>query len=381
MVQTVTARPSHYEVLGVEPTANSDEIARAFAREMGRPRAFGGLADVSIAYEVLRNPERRRAYDESIAVAKKPGPQPELEPFRRPMALHARPQFIASPFPHSPALLKEEPAPEQMPEEPKVEVAPVEKPNQPSLPPFFANALREIADPAPLPKAVPTPTPTRRREAKLEEAPTPIPRMVIEPMFADDGAAPWKRLAIPAGAVVLAAALIGAYAGWQSKDPTTAAPKAQAALLTPPPMTTYSVNDPVEKVAETQVPNQSPTLTPAASAPRPERRNVRRMAARQSSRLADVEQQLAPPAVVDAAQTEAPQQATELQPARALAASMPLPNSVIARTIGRIGYPCGSVASTSGAGSPGVFTVTCTSGHSYKAAPVRGRYHFSRVRG
>ena len=89
MVQTVTARASHYEVLGVEPTANSDEIARAFAREMGRPRAFGGLADVSIAYEVLRNPERRRAYDESIAAAKKPGPQPELEPFRRPMALHA----------------------------------------------------------------------------------------------------------------------------------------------------------------------------------------------------------------------------------------------------------------------------------------------------
>jgi len=67
MVQTVTARPSHYDVLGVAPGASSDEIVRAFAREMSKPRAFGGLADVSIAYEVLRNPERRRAYDASIA--------------------------------------------------------------------------------------------------------------------------------------------------------------------------------------------------------------------------------------------------------------------------------------------------------------------------
>jgi hypothetical protein len=54
---------------------------------------------------------------------------------------------------------------------------------------------------------------------------------------------------------------------------------------------------------------------------------------------------------------------------------------VIARTIGRIGYPCGQVAATSAAGTPGVFTVTCTSGHSYRAAPVHGRYRFRRVAG
>jgi hypothetical protein len=58
-----------------------------------------------------------------------------------------------------------------------------------------------------------------------------------------------------------------------------------------------------------------------------------------------------------------------------------LPNAVIARTIGRIGYPCGQVAATSAAGTPGVFTVTCTSGHSYRAAPVHGRYRFRRVAG
>jgi hypothetical protein len=57
---------------------------------------------------------------------------------------------------------------------------------------------------------------------------------------------------------------------------------------------------------------------------------------------------------------------------------MPLPGPVIARTISRIGYPCGEVASTSTGDGPGVFKVTCTSGHSYRAAPVGGRYRFKR---
>jgi hypothetical protein len=63
-------------------------------------------------------------------------------------------------------------------------------------------------------------------------------------------------------------------------------------------------------------------------------------------------------------------------------AAMPLPDSVVARTIGRIGYACGEVASTTAVdGAPGVFKITCTSGHSYRAAPVRGRYHFKRWSG
>ena len=59
-------------------------------------------------------------------------------------------------------------------------------------------------------------------------------------------------------------------------------------------------------------------------------------------------------------------------------AKLPLPNAVIARTIGRIGYPCGQVASASAMGE-GVFKVACTSGHSYRAAPVRGRYRFRQL--
>jgi hypothetical protein len=60
-------------------------------------------------------------------------------------------------------------------------------------------------------------------------------------------------------------------------------------------------------------------------------------------------------------------------------ASMPLSNAVIARTIRRIGYSCGEVASTSAVeGTAGAFKITCSSGQSYRAAPVRGRYHFRR---
>jgi hypothetical protein len=58
---------------------------------------------------------------------------------------------------------------------------------------------------------------------------------------------------------------------------------------------------------------------------------------------------------------------------------MPLSNATIARTIARIGYSCGQVASTEAVeGESGVIKVTCTSGQSYRAAPVRGRYHFRR---
>ena len=72
------------------------------------------------------------------------------------------------------------------------------------------------------------------------------------------------------------------------------------------------------------------------------------------------------------------QAAAETPSVSATTAKLPLPNAVIARTIGRIGYPCGQVANASALGG-GAFKVTCTSGHSYRAAPVRGRYRFRRL--
>ncbi len=52
---------------------------------------------------------------------------------------------------------------------------------------------------------------------------------------------------------------------------------------------------------------------------------------------------------------------------------------MIARTIERIGYACGDIASSAAGDGPGVYTVTCTSGQTYRAAPVGGRYHFKRL--
>ena len=82
-----------------------------------------------------------------------------------------------------------------------------------------------------------------------------------------------------------------------------------------------------------------------------------------------------------AGEAVAVQAAAEAPQVAAAAADMPLPNSTIARTIERIGYSCGEVASTAPVAGeePGVFKVTCTSGQSYRAAPVRGRYHFRRL--
>ena len=53
----------------------------------------------------------------------------------------------------------------------------------------------------------------------------------------------------------------------------------------------------------------------------------------------------------------------------------------MARTIERIGYACGSVASAAAVdGSAGVFKLYLgSSGHSYQASPVKGRYHFRRL--
>lgn len=59
---------------------------------------------------------------------------------------------------------------------------------------------------------------------------------------------------------------------------------------------------------------------------------------------------------------------------------LPLPNALIARTIERIGYACGAVAEAvpvEGDGR-GTYKLTCTSGRSYRASPVNGRYHFRR---
>ena len=67
MVSAVGTRPNYYEVLGVTPSASDDEISQAFAKLMSmfRARPITAIAQLSAAFETLRNPAKRRAYDAS----------------------------------------------------------------------------------------------------------------------------------------------------------------------------------------------------------------------------------------------------------------------------------------------------------------------------
>src|SRR3982750_2012139 len=79
MASSVKSLPNHYDVLGLSPTARDEEVKQAFAKNMSMfgARPFAAAAQVSLAFEVLRDPAKRREYDRLIGVAPKPTPKPE----------------------------------------------------------------------------------------------------------------------------------------------------------------------------------------------------------------------------------------------------------------------------------------------------------------
>jgi len=361
MDSTVKARPNHYEVLGLAPTASAEEIAQAFAREISRPRAFGAIAGVSIAYETLRNPDKRRAYDESIGLGPKPEPPPP--PFK-PYAAHA---LVATPH------LRHDPVVE------------------PRTAAFIAASLRPSESaPSPAPKPEPEARPQSELLRRMEAVASPsyparaavapsLPLVEPDPIpDVEDRPIAWQRPAGVAAGLIVAVGLLGALIGLDAgSDAQSAAPEPVATRALPP-----------ARSATRPAPSAAPSFAALDVAPvrRPHALTALRRAEPPTrppppSGLADL--QLDPP-VAEASPAAAPpveQAAAETVAPAVVEASMPLPKATIARTIGRIGYACGQVASTSaieGEG-PGVFKVTCTSGHSYKAAPQRGRYHFRRM--
>ena len=347
MVDTMQRRPNHYELLGLTPGASDDEIARAFARELGRPRAFGGIAEVSVAYETLRNGSKRRAYDAAIGLRQEPTPAAAVK------ATWAESPYLLRASAHPaepPAARPAGPTPARSEPEPKTEAGPA---------PFIAARLQELAAPEPLNR-------TERQAA-------PLPKLNLNPdpnesesQDPGDGIVQWRRLAIPAGVLLLAVGAGGAWTGWQSRG--GGMPSERAAMLAAPP-TTFTFSDPPAAVP-VRVLDEARPLQPKAPSRAAE--PMRRRPATQS-RLAKLEQQLAEPSPAEPVPAVL---AADSTPAAAIPAALPLSSAVIARTIGRIGYPCGKVASASQSDSAGVFTVTCTSGHSYRATPIRGRYHF-----
>jgi hypothetical protein len=384
MAITVGSRPSHYEVLGLMPTATDEEIREAFARKMSvfQARPLGAIAEYSAAYETLRNPAKRRAYDETLGLTPKPKRQEQHWGF-------AVTQERWAPFIGAGANILGEAAggiaratephvtPEPTLAEPKVAA--------------IAASLREVARPAE-PDATPRPTPAPRPDP----APTPVPR--ADPVHrpekvelsldlqaehiridrrpqvhrwsdAEEERPEWNRTGLLIGGLLLGVGLIGGVAGVAAggdvqDSVTVAVPAAKpsgATAVPAAPAIAASAEQPMHE---------------EAAAPAPSRRT------RPAAQPGFAQKELVALNEPSATDPLAPVDGVSEQPvAQAVPASLPLSNAVIARTIERIGYSCGEVASATAGESRGVFRVTCSSGQTYQASPVRGRYRFRRVSG
>jgi hypothetical protein len=359
MVTTVRSRPNHYERLGLDPSASGGEIAQAFARKMSAPRAMTDVAQLGIAYATLRDPARRQAYDRSIGLSAPPEPRAVSVPMAQPRWT----PFII----RAAANGSEAASSANNPSEPHVEQA--ERSAQQEFASTIGRSLHELAKPT-------------GRETPTTSSTEPEPEPHFEPQIdfpavrhsratgsreGEGRTIDWKYPAFAIGSLILAVGLLGGWAGMSAGGDAEAAqadPELTVAL--PKARENSSVRAAAVEPVETGV-----TLPLHATAPLV---RDRRAAKRQRPKpLAD---EAVEGSTVAATDPLAPESAPKTE---AVSASMPLPNAVIARTIERIGYSCGEVASTTTVdGSAGVYRVTCSSGQSYQASPVGGRYRFRR---
>jgi len=388
MVSAVRSRPNHYETLGLSPSASDEQIRSAFARMMGMFGAHpvGAAASVSAAFEVLRNPDKRRAYDRALGLL----PEPSSGHWKVAGVGWSSPGLGAAWAPPGTqeAGEKEVPAPRNSPT--GASQAPV---REPRLASFISSSLRDLARPvAPEvagetsdvvpPQMGPQPLHPETASPAIEPAQPATPRAEAE-MWLDGEPSPLdlRRPALIALGAIAAAGLVGAIAGASADDRDQQPPPAKRGITVALPA---AAAQPQSAVA---APVQAATISDSQiqHAPRPARVQDKRVAREQivaaaepidQSQSADSGLSANPSVIVDVAQS-----APVAGAPKAVAASLPLSNRVIARTIARIGYSCGSVVSTTsveGAG-PGVYKVACSSGETYQATPVRGRYRFRRA--
>jgi len=188
---------------------------------------------------------------------------------------------------------------------------------------------------------------------------------------------PWGVALTAAGTIVgilaAVAIFIGAMAGWWSgssaAEPEQVLPAAAPPKEKAPPSFSELWTDPAPYAVRTRSDRGRRTN------PAPDRTDRRQLAASEAeAQLIKPPQDVIEPVSADPL---APEEVT----AAAVKASMPLPHSTVARTLDRIGYRCGSVASaTPVEGASGTYNVTCSSGQSFQAKPVNGRYRFRRLR-
>jgi curved DNA-binding protein CbpA len=380
MVSSVRSRPNHYEVLGLSPAASQDEIAGAFAKAMGmfgtRPVALA--AQLSAAFETLRNPAKRRAYDSALGLR----PEPQLRPWGIAATQRGGARFADSAWGRS----SDQPGPELRSAAPEVPAQPTRPAPlaEPRLPEFIAAALRDApnSDPRTTTSDVRPQLPPELRVETQPKAFEPlVPPRRAEADSSRDEAIDWRRPALAIGALFLVAGGVGVTAGLSAGGE---AQEAQAANDVTVPLPTAKSQSRVAAPASAG-PAVVADVQPARS-PRLQRVAAERTAApEQPVRLTEEQLGLSSPmengssvsAFVESATDQA---AAEVPASEPVAAAMPLPKRVVARTIERIGYSCGEVSSITSV-ERGVFKVTCTSGQSYRAAPVDGRYRFRRWSG
>ena len=350
MVSSVRSRPNHYETLGLGPGASAAQIRDAFARKMSALgwHPAGSTAQICIAYETLRDPARRREYDLSLGIIPRSAP--------RQWGFAVTPQrwapFVAAPLPG----IVEAAAPVP---EPHVEAEPAEEPRVAS---FIAASLRDLARPMATEAAPRTP---RRDDSALERHIQEV--LTARPAEADHAADgrpfDWRKPALGVGGFVLAAGLIGTFAGLSVSDDAESAQAEPLAAVGRPALKPQAVAHVAAVETEAK---------PAVSVkPHAARKKIPSWAEPQ---VKPAVQAVAADQLAEASTDAVAQDPLAPQPA---AAKLPLSDRVVARTIDRIGYDCGEVASTAAEGGSG-FAIACTSGQTFHARKVRGRYRFSR---
>jgi len=375
MASAVRPRPTHYDMLGLSPSATQEEIGRAFARAMGMfgAHSAASAAQVSAAFGILRDPAKRRDYDRAIGLVRDPLPRQWGFSATAP----AVPGLLGSAWRGMAEQVTGEPVlpPQEQESEPQAE---------PRLASFIASSTRNprapVLERAPAPEPAATPDREEESVAQVQREIEHIlaPRRheaAIEPE-SDEQAFDWRRPVLVAAGLLASAGIIGAFAGMSVKDNVQAQSNADGVTVGLPAAKANKAPSALD--ASVQPAYQAPVEAPVRRAAKP---SVRERAARQpQAAFAEeaVQQSASAQTALDGTDQAVAADATSAP--TPTPAALPLPKSVVARTIERIGYSCGSVVSTSAVdgGAPGTFSVTCSSGQTYQASPVHGRYRFRR---
>jgi hypothetical protein len=391
MASPVRALSNHYQTLQVSHSATTDEIVQAFGSHMRAARmrpdiSVVRLAQLSVAYETLRDPAKRRIYDASIGLTREPTvPPPKISPFIGAPVID-RLSRIAEPSPTAPVQQRTPSAAEVRPE--------------PRVAAFIAASLREPSDnfeqtaSASVSPAEPPPP--------SETAIDPPSKPADDRLEIEEGHLSIGRTGATLTAGVIGVAILAFAAALPERNPDRLPmpdAKVEPGLTVPVPPA--AANNDGFVAAH---PLATTTTTTASTSPRLQARPARVASERKprprqwiavnekqpAASISDQDGGQPPPteAVAQQSSEAAPAPAAETPAAAAAdsasvsvpAAALPLASATIARTIERIGYGCGRVVSATGVdGAAGVFNITCSSGDTYRAAPVRGRYHFRRT--